>query len=82
MEEPVIAPPQWWLNQILSGQIRLEAAPASIQSWARFPIHQGAVEIVGMYGLDERRAALAKIPPSVRPHVEAEIKRIWPMLRG
>lgn len=74
--------PSRWLHEILSGQIDMKAAPESIQSWARFPIYQGAVEIVKMHGVDARREALAKIPAPIRPYVEAEIKRIWPLLRG
>lgn len=69
--------PQQWLNEVLSGHIPMEDAPPSIQSWARFPIYQGAVEIVLMPTKQEREAALGKIPSSVRPYVEAEVRRIW-----
>lgn len=70
--------PSQWLAQVLSGQIKMENAPASIQSWARFEIYQGAREVVRMGLVEDRRAAMAKIPPSIRPYVEAEVKRIWP----
>ena len=74
--EPVKSPQQW-LNEVLAGHLPLQDAPDSIQSWARFPIYQGAREIVLMDTQDERRAALAKIPSLVRPYVEAEVRRIW-----
>jgi hypothetical protein len=73
--------PQQWLNEVLSGRIAMEDAPASIQSWARLPIFQGACEIIKMDTPDERRAELAKIPPLVRPWVEAEVRRVW-VMRG
>lgn len=77
--------PQQWLSLILSGQLQMEKAPAPIQSWARFPIYQGAVELLKMDTADERRAALQKVPPLIRSYVEEELKRIWPYraeLRG
>lgn len=73
----MIRTPQEWLTAVLSGQIPMQNAPQAIQSWARFPIYQGAVEIVKMDTVDERRAALEKIPPPIRPYVQAEVKRIW-----
>jgi len=57
----------------------IEEAPASIQSWAQFPIFQAANEIVQMADVDTRRQALDKIPARIRPLVEAEVKRLWPM---
>lgn len=77
----ITRPAQWWLNEVLAGRITMEDAPASIQSWARFPIFQGAREIVLMETQDERKAELAKVPPLIRPWVEGEVKRIWEMRR-
>lgn len=57
----------------------MKDAPASIQSWARLSIYEGAVEVVHLHSPDARRAALLQIPEKVRPYVEAEVKRIWPM---
>ena len=75
----IIRPVHWWLTEVLSGRIGLEDAPASIQSWARFPIFEGAKEIICLPDATQRKAALAKIPPAVRPYIEAEIVRLWPM---
>ena len=76
-----VKPVHWWLTEVLSGRTPLANAPASIQSWARFPIFQGAREIALMDTADERKAALARIPEMVRPYVEAEVRRVWPMRR-
>ncbi len=78
---PEVRPPSWWLNEVLSGRVHMDAAPSSVQSWARFPIFQGAREIVLMETQDERKAALARIPVLVRPLVEGEVRRIWAMRR-
>ena len=75
----ITRPAPWWLNEVLSGRIHMDAAPSSVQSWARFPIFQGAREIVLMETQDERKAALARIPVLVRPLVEGEVRRIWGM---
>lgn len=71
--------PQQWLNEVLSGRIAMEDAPASIQSWARLPIFQGACEIIALDTQDERRAELARIPQLIRPYVEREVRRVWVM---
>lgn len=78
MDSGEIKTPQEWLSLILSGHIFMHEAPPSIQSWARFPIYQGAVELLRMDTADERRAALQKVPPLIRPYVEDELRRIWP----
>lgn len=57
----------------------MEEAPPSVASWSRFFIYQGAAEIVAMEDKWERLAALAKVPDLIRPYVEAEVRRIWPM---
>jgi len=71
--------PQQWLNEVLSGRIAMEDAPTSIQSWARLPIFQGACEIIALDTQDERRAELARIPQLIRPYVEREVVRVWPI---
>lgn len=74
----IVKRPQEWLRLILSGQIDMTEAPPAIQSWARFSIYEGAVELVRMDTSEERKEGLAKVPASVRPYVEAEVLRIWP----
>jgi len=71
--------PQEWLNRLLSGQIEMHETPKAIQSWARFSIFEGAEAILRMETIEDRRAALKKIPDKIRPYVESEIKRLWDM---
>lgn len=69
--------PSQWLQLILSGQIDMQDAPASVQSWARFPIHQGACDVLALDTKEQRRAELQRVPPKIRPYVEAEMIRVW-----
>lgn len=65
------------LEALLSGRVRWENSPEAIRSWAGFYIWQAGLEIVAMDGVEKRRAALDKIPETVRPHVKREVKRLW-----
>lgn len=76
-----VRPVTWWLNQYLTGALPAEQIPPAVLSWSRFFIFEGAREIVLMDDKWERIAALSKVPERVRPLVEAEVKRIWPMRR-
>lgn len=69
--------PSQILREVLMGNMALEDAPASIQSWATLEIYQAARLVCDAGGLQARRAMLAKIPAKIRPHVEAEVKRLW-----
>lgn len=73
--------PSEWLQEALSGRIPLTDTPLSVQSWARLSIYEGALEVVKMEWVEDRRRALAKIPDLIRPYVAAEVKRLW-LLRG
>lgn len=77
----VVRPVTWWLDKLLSGHLGMDEVPASVRSWSRFFIFQGAREIVLMENKEERVVALGKIPKKIRPFVEAEVKRIWHMRR-
>jgi len=72
-----VRPVQWWLHQYLSGALPREQIPAAVLSWSQFFIYQGAREIVLMEAREERLAALEKIPASIRPLVEAEVRELW-----
>ena len=65
------------LERVLDGRLNLDDAPADVQSWARLPIHQAAMDIIAIQGLERRRAALAKIPDTVRDAVKKEIRKQW-----
>ena len=58
-----------------------DASPA-IQSWARLQIYRGACSVLSLPTIEARRAALARLPPLIRPYVEAETRRVWAMRRG
>ena len=75
----MIRPAHWWLREVLAGRVDMSSAPLPVQSWARLPIFQGAREIVLMDTKEERAAELLKVPRRVRPYVEAEVRRLWPM---
>ena len=65
------------LRRVLAGEMPLGEAPRAVQSWAQFFIYQGAEEVLTFENVDERRAALGKLPALVRPLVEAEVRRLW-----
>lgn len=70
-------PPTQWLDDILTGRIPWDDAPASVQSWARLFIHQAAVDVLKCKSKETRRAALDKMPDFVRPRIEAEALRVF-----
>jgi hypothetical protein len=69
--------PSETLRRVLAGELAMESAPAAIQSWARFEIHNGAKSVLAIPTTGERRNMLGRIPALVRPHVEAEARRIF-----
>jgi len=62
---------------LLSGRVAWEDADAAIRSWVQLDIYNAANTILKMDGKKKRREALARIPPEIRPIVEAEVLRIW-----
>lgn len=74
-----VRPVTWWLDRLLSGHFGMDEVPPAVASWSRFFVFEGAREIVLMESKLERLGALAKIPDRMRPLVEAEVKRLWPM---
>lgn len=66
------------LADLLMGRTAWDDADEAIRSWASFHIYEAARLIIGMPEMKNRRIALGKIPAAIRPHIEAEIKRLWP----
>lgn len=64
------------LADLMEGRILWDDADPSIRSWARLPIYNAAQGILKM-PKEKRRAAIDRAPVSVRPHLEAEIMRIY-----
>lgn len=65
------------LADLLAGRTAWEDADDAIRSMARLPIHNAAVMIREEPSRQRRAAMLAKIPATIRPHVEARVKEIW-----
>ena len=71
--------PSEQLNDLLTGKVKWDEAQPAIRSWASFYIYDAAKQLVTMPDKEKRRMALGKIPSAIRPYVEEEVKRIWPM---
>lgn len=73
----MVKKPSERLNAVLSGKVRLEDEDASIQSWCRFFIHQGAVAVLSKPTKEERQKALEKLPELIRPHIRDRAIALW-----
>lgn len=62
---------------VLTGKVRIEDVPASIQSLCSKYIYDGAKDVLSKPTKESRRRALSKIPELIRPHVEMEAKKIF-----
>jgi hypothetical protein len=71
--------PSEHLARLLSGRQSWDDAPESIRSWAAFYIHDAAKQVISLATPEKRRAALATLPDTIRPRVEDEVRRIWPL---
>lgn len=71
--------PSAQIAELLSGKITWDDAPSSIRSWAAFYIHDAALQVMRLSSAEKRRTALDKLPDAIRPKVEQEIKRLWPI---
>lgn len=79
--KPIVAG-MWPSDQLAAYLGGKDVSPSpAIRSWAQFYVHKAAKQICGMGTVEKRRTALGKIPDAIRPDVEAEIKRIWPLVR-
>ena len=65
------------LAALLTGRTAWDDADDAVRSMARLPIHNAAVMIRDEPSRPKRAAMLAKIPASIRPHVEVRVKEIW-----
>jgi hypothetical protein len=55
----------------------MEDEEPGIQSACQLEIFKGAKTILAMKTKDERRRAIGRLPASIRPYVENEVKRLW-----
>ena len=65
------------LEDLLSGRVHPKDADPRILLWAEFHIHKGACEILSLPTRADRARALEKVPATVRPYVEREVRRLW-----
>lgn len=69
--------PSEQLDDLLSGRVSWDDTPDAIRSWARLAFYDGAQQILAAPDKGTRRNMLGRVPPGVRPMVEAEVKRLW-----
>ena len=65
------------INLVLRGKVPMDGEHKSVQSVCSKHIFDGAVQILNMPTKADRQIALSKIPPLIRPYIEAEALRIW-----
>lgn len=70
-----------WLRDVMIGATPLDQVPEQwremVASMMQLPIHRLAVNVLSSTHVDARRAALARIPDSIRPLVEAEARKLF-----
>ena len=67
--------PSAQLHALLTGATAWDDADRAIRSWAMFTIHDAAKTILAA-PKPRRRAMIDKLPPTLRPVLEAEIIRL------
>ena len=72
-----IKKPSQHLHDLLSGRVAPQDTPAPVLSWARLEIFNAAKAVIDAPNKDRRRAMLDKIPPTIRPFVEREARKMW-----
>ena len=60
----------------------IEDLEAGIRSAIRIEIYRAACEVLEHQDKNVRKAALEKMPAKIRPHIEAEARRIWEMRKN
>jgi len=70
----------WPSEQLVAYLSGNDTAPSpAILSWSSFHIYDAAMQVCRIDTREKRRMALGKIPAAIRPLVETEIKRLWPL---
>jgi hypothetical protein len=67
------------MDDVLIGRIALEDQPDAVQSACRLAIYERSCKILDLGTKIERRAAIARTPEKLRPHIEKEVMRVWRM---
>jgi hypothetical protein len=79
---PDVKRPSEELDDLLRGRVSWYDTSQGVQSWARLAFHDAACQVLAEPEIGRRRNMLGRVPPSVRPMVEAEVKRLWGLRRG
>lgn len=74
-----IPKPHEQLRDLMMGKLAWDDAPDAIRSWARKGIFDAAKTILDAPDKGTRRNMLGRVPAAMRPHVEAEVKKLWAM---
>ena len=69
------------IADVMEGNNPLEDMPEAIQSAVRLPIYEMACMILDM-GRSERQPFINNLPVLIRPHIEAETRRIYNVQRS
>ena len=69
--------PSEQLAGYLSGKVSADDTPAAIKSWATFEIFKAAQQVVSGKDVGARRDMLGRVPPHIRPQVQAYVKSLW-----
>lgn len=65
---------------VMAGKALLEEQDDSIRSACQFPIFKAAKAILALPDKEARRLALDRHPDAIRPHIEAEVRKLWKTL--
>lgn len=65
------------IRRVMMGDVKLEDEDQGIQSMCRAHINTAAHMICCKPKKEQRKAALDKIPKSIRPLVEEEVVKVW-----
>ena len=72
-----ITRPSKMIEDVMIGKVALQDQPAGIQSACRLAIYERACRILNLETKLERRAEIGRTPDKLRPHIEAEVMKIW-----
>ena len=72
-----ITRPSKMIEDVMIGKVALQDQPEGIQSACRLAIYERACRILNLETKLERRAEIGRTPDKLRPHIEAEVMKIW-----
>jgi len=70
------------MKEVMEGRKPIEDLTDAVRSAIRIEIYREACRILDIEGKEARREALGLVPAMIRPHIEAEVRRIWEMRKN